>query len=194
MRVPIPRAALPVALAAVSSALVLAACGSSGKPGGGSGSAIADPEIDRRRWIAPRPRSGPETWRNCGGVCRDCNGPRSPGRELGAACPERRGERLCAGGFPRRLRPDLRAHPDRRERFPAAPAVIARIRCSGGPEPRGTHGRGLNQCGLLSDREGLAAGGAGLFDGSSSACLNRSQWHRRRWTSVAKPACGRGRG
>lgn len=45
MRTPIPRAALPVALAAVSSALVLAACASSGKPGGGSGSATGSAGI-----------------------------------------------------------------------------------------------------------------------------------------------------
>ncbi len=41
MRAPVPRAAL----AAVSSALILAACGSSGKPGGGSGSATASAGI-----------------------------------------------------------------------------------------------------------------------------------------------------
>ena len=43
MRAPISRAVLSVAV--VSSALVLAACGSSGKPGGGSGSAIASGAI-----------------------------------------------------------------------------------------------------------------------------------------------------
>jgi hypothetical protein len=41
MRARKPRAALRIALAVVSSALVLAACGSSGKPGGGSGSGTA---------------------------------------------------------------------------------------------------------------------------------------------------------
>jgi hypothetical protein len=41
IRVRMRRPSLPVAVAVVSSVLVLAACGSSGKPGGGSGSAIA---------------------------------------------------------------------------------------------------------------------------------------------------------
>lgn len=45
MHTPMPRAALLVALAAVSSALVVAACGSSGKPRGGSGSATASAGI-----------------------------------------------------------------------------------------------------------------------------------------------------
>jgi hypothetical protein len=45
VRAPIRRPALPVALAVVSSAVVLAACGSSGKPGGGSGSAAASGAI-----------------------------------------------------------------------------------------------------------------------------------------------------
>jgi hypothetical protein len=45
MHVPIPRAALFVALAVVSCALMLAGCGSSGKSGRGSGSAIASAGI-----------------------------------------------------------------------------------------------------------------------------------------------------
>jgi hypothetical protein len=45
MHAPIPRADLSVALAVLSCALVLAACGSSGKPGGGSGSATASAGI-----------------------------------------------------------------------------------------------------------------------------------------------------
>jgi hypothetical protein len=45
MRARIPRLVLPVAVAAVSSALILAACGSSGKSGSGSGSATASAGI-----------------------------------------------------------------------------------------------------------------------------------------------------
>jgi hypothetical protein len=45
MRARIPRAALRIALPLVSSALVLAACGSSGKPSGGSGSATASAAV-----------------------------------------------------------------------------------------------------------------------------------------------------
>src|ERR1035437_8109038 len=65
MRARIPRLVLPVAVAAVSSALILAACGSSGKSGSGSGSATASAGIKfadgmraHRVSDCPDPRSG----------------------------------------------------------------------------------------------------------------------------------------
>jgi hypothetical protein len=100
MRARIPRFVLPVAVAAVSSALVLAACGSSGKSGSGSGFATASAGIKfadcmRAHGVSdfPDPSSG-------GGIQLSGSGinPQSPAfQSAQSAC-----QKLLPGGGPGR--------------------------------------------------------------------------------------------
>jgi hypothetical protein len=100
MHVPRPQAALLVALAVLSCALMLAGCGSSGKSGGGSGSAVASAGIKyadcmRAHGVPNFPDPG-------SGGAVDLSGsainPQSPAFESGqSAC-----QKLLPGGLPGR--------------------------------------------------------------------------------------------